>query len=490
MSDLFSQHADLRDSDNDWLHQLVGDWQVISDLAFADLVLWLPTADHGFVAVAQCRPSTGATVHYDDIVGSRAPDGQLGQLRRALAERAPQRSREPRWFGAYAVREEAVPVVHEGRAIAVVARQTNLGSGRTPSRLELNYVEAADDLIGMISRGEFPMAHAATGPRRGAPRVGDGLIRLNSEGEVLYASPNALSCFHRLGVIGPLVGRSLAEVTTDLIEQQAPVDESLPLVVTGRAPWRTDLESRGVSLSLRALPLSEDGQRIGAVLLCRDATELRRRERELITKDATIREIHHRVKNNLQTVAALLRLQARRMEVPEARAALEEAMRRVGTIALVHQSLSQTLDEEVEFDDMASRALRLAADVASADTRVTTGLDGTFGRVPAEVATPLALVLTELVTNAVEHGLAGRSEGSVRIGATRDGDAIHVVVSDDGVGLGDAPAPGTSGQRGLGSQIVSTLVLNELHGTIDWAAREGGGTQVVIDVVLRKRPRD
>ncbi|WP_029253100.1 sensor histidine kinase [Paraoerskovia marina] len=490
MSDLFSQHADLSDADNDWLHQLVGDWQVISDLAFADLVLWLPTAEHGFVAVAQCRPSTGATVHYDDIVGSKAPDGQLAQLRRALSEIAPQRSREPRWFGAYAVREEAVPVVHDGRAIAVVARQTNLGSGRTPSRLELNYVEAADDLIGMISRGEFPMAHAATGPRRGAPRVGDGLLRLNSEGEVLYASPNALSCFHRLGVLGPLVGRSLAEVTTDLVEQQAPVDESLPLVVTGRAPWRTDLESRGVSLSLRALPLTEHGQRIGAVLLCRDATELRRRERELITKDATIREIHHRVKNNLQTVAALLRLQARRMEIPEAKAALEEAMRRVATIALVHQSLSQTLDEEVEFDEMASRALRLAADVASADTRVTTALEGTFGRVPAEVATPLALVLTELVTNAVEHGLEGRTEGRVTIEAQRDGKAIHVVVADDGVGLGDSPTPGTAGQRGLGTQIVSTLVLNEMHGTIDWSAREGGGTEVVIDIELRSRNRD
>ncbi|BDZ42823.1 histidine kinase [Paraoerskovia sediminicola] len=493
MSDLIARHAQLSDADNEWLHLLVGDWQVISDLAFADLVLWMPTDDFGFVAVAQCRPSTGATVHYDDIVGARAPEGQLPQLRRAIDEKAPQRSREPRWFGAYAVREEAVPVVHEGRPIAVVARQTNLGSGRTPSRLELNYVESADDLISMISRGEYPMPHAATGSRRGAPRVGDGLIRLNSEGEVLYASPNALSCFHRLGVIGPLVGRSLIEVTTDHVEQLSPVDESLPLVVMGRAPWRTDLESRGVALSLRAMPLTDVGQRIGAVLLCRDVSELRRRERELITKDATIREIHHRVKNNLQTVAALLRLQSRRMDVPEARAALDEAMRRVATIALVHESLSQTLDEMVEFDDMVGRALRLAADVASADTSVRTVREGSFGMVPAGVATPLALVLTELVTNAVEHGLAGRATGTVTISSERDGNTAHVVVADDGIGVpkdaegGVAPRAAGS-KRGLGTQIVSTLVTNELHGTIDWGAREGGGTEVRLTVVL-KDPR-
>ncbi|MCL3862751.1 PAS domain-containing sensor histidine kinase [Actinotalea sp. K2] len=481
LSDLVSRHADLGPADIEWLHLLVGDWQLISDLAFADLVLWLPTRSGDYVAAAQARPSTGATVHYDDIVGSSAPEGQRPQLERALTEVRIQRSREPRWFGTYAVREEAVPVVHAGRAIAVVARQTNLGGARTPSRLELNYVEAADDLIAMISRGEYPAANSPTGPRRGAPRVGDGLIRLNSEGEVLYASPNALSCFHRFGVLGSLVGRSLAEVTTELLEDHAPMDESLPLVVMGRAPWRTDVESRGVCLSLRAVPLTEAGQRIGAVLLCRDVSELRRRERELITKDATIREIHHRVKNNLQTVAALLRLQARRMKTPEGREALEEAMRRVTTISLVHETLSQTLDETVDFDALADRSLRLTADVASAGASVHTLRVGTFGMVPAEDATALALVLTELVTNAVEHGFAGGAGGTVEITAQREGSHLRIIVADDGVGL-----PGTQGpMTGLGTQIVHTLVYNELRGTIAWEAREGRGTQVVLDVDLR-----
>ncbi|MCA5892795.1 PAS domain-containing sensor histidine kinase [Isoptericola sp. NEAU-Y5] len=486
MSDLILQHADIADGDVEWLHLLVGDWQMVSDLAFADLVLWLPTSDGGFVAIAQCRPSTGATVHYDDIVGSFAPEGQRPQLTAAMSEVRPQRSREPRWFGAYAVREEAVPVVHKGRPIAVVARQTNLGSGRTPSRLELNYVESADDILAMVARGEYPSPNAATGPRRGAPRVGDGLIRLNSEGEVLYASPNALSCFHRLGVIGPLVGQSLVEVTADIAQHQNTVDESLPLVVMGRAPWRTDIDANGVALSLRALPLTDHGQRIGAVLLCRDVTELRRRERELMTKDATIREIHHRVKNNLATVAALLRLQARRMDIPEARAALEEAMRRVATISMVHESLSQTLDENVELDDMLSRALRLAADVASTRTHVSTRQTGSFGLVPAQDATPLALILTELVTNAVEHGFPGRESGTVEIDAQRTGSVMRVVVSDDGVGMPEGIAAlGRASRSGLGSQIVQTLVTNELGGTIDWKAREGGGTQVVLQLELR-----
>ncbi len=485
LSTLVDLHGPLPAADLEWLHLLVGDWQVVSDLAFADLVLWLPTADGDFVAVAQCRPSTGATVHYDDVVGSHAPQGQRPQLRMALTELRQQRSREPRWFGSYAVREEAVPVVRDGDAIAVIARQTNLGGARTPSRLELNYVEAADDIFGMIARGEFPAPDAPTGPRRGAPRVGDGLVRLNSEGEVLYASPNALSCFHRLGALGDLVGRSLVEVTADLIEQRATVDESMPLVLMGRAPWRTDVEARGVALSLRAVPLTEHGHRVGAVLLCRDVSELRRRERELITKDATIREIHHRVKNNLQTVAALLRLQSRRMTSPEAREALSEAMRRVATIALVHESLSQTIDETVPFDDLVGRSLRLAADAASAGAHVRTTVSGTFGLVPAEDATALALVLTELVTNAVEHGFAGRESGSVEIVVERVADELTVEVADDGAGL---PADRGAGS-GLGTQIVETLVANELRGAIQWRARPGGGTSVLVTARLRS-PRD
>lgn len=483
LSDIVARDCDLAAGDVEWLHLLVGDWQLISDLAFADLVLWVPTRAEGYVAAAQARPSTGATVHHDDIVGSLVPEGLREQLDRAVGERRIIRSREPRWFGSFAVREEAVPVIHAGRPIAVVARQTNLGGARTPSRLELNYVESADELAGMIARGEFPSANSPTGPRRGAPRVGDGLIRLNSEGEVLYASPNALSCFHRLGHLGSLVGQSLAEVTTGLLDDTTPMDESLPLVVMGRAAWRTELEAHGVCLSLRAVPLTEHGQRLGAVLLCRDVTELRRRERELITKDATIREIHHRVKNNLQTVAALLRLQARRMTSPEARAALEEAMRRVTTIAMVHETLSQTLDETVDFDTLVNRSLRLAADVASSGGSVRTVQTGTFGMVPAGGATALALVLTELVTNAVEHGFAGGASGTVRITAERTGSHLRATVADDGAGI----APDAGPMTGLGTQIVSTLVRNELRGTIDWSAREGGGTEVVIDLDLADR---
>jgi two-component system, sensor histidine kinase PdtaS len=485
LNELVTAHTDLGASDVEWLHLLVGDWQMLSDLSFADLVLWVRERDRdAWIAVAHCRPSTGPTVYYDDLVGTRAPLGRHDQVDRAWELRRVCRERDPEWHDDVPVREEAIPVVRGDRVIAVVARHTNLAAARTPSRLELTYLQCADDLARMIAAGAFPVAGAPTGPRRGAPRVGDGLVRLDREGRVTYASPNALSALHRLGYVGDIVDRSLAEITTPLLDDSGPVDESLPLVLSGRAPWRSDLEARGTTLSLRAIPLTAAGERIGALVLVRDVSELRRRERELLTKDATIREVHHRVKNNLQTVAALLRLQARRIPSDEGRAALREAMRRVATIALVHETLSEALGETVDFDTVLDRTLALAVEVAgSAGVRVQR--EGVFGEMAGENATPLALVFTELVTNAVEHGLKGGA-GTVVVRAVREGRHLEATVSDDGVGLPPDFAPG--GESGLGTQIVQALVGGELRGRISWDGAPGGGTKVTVEVTLRRVP--
>jgi two-component sensor histidine kinase len=376
-----------------------------------------------------------------------------------------------------------VPIERRGQqgvVLGVITRHTNLGEARMPSRQQISFDECATDLFRMIATGEFPDLAAPTSPRRGAPRASDGLIRIDVDGVTTFASPNALSAFNRMGFDDELEGESLAEVTTRLVPPSRQVDESLPVVVTGRAPWRTDIEARGVTVSLRAIPLKDHGTRIGAIVLCRDVTELRHQEQELITKDATIREIHHRVKNNLQTVASLLRIQARRTHSEDARDALTQAMRRVESIAVVHDTLASGLSQTVDFDEVFARVLKLVAEVAAApNTRARTQHSGRFGVLPSEYATPLALALTEVVTNAVEHGLAGQ-EGVVTIEAHRTTENLRVVVRDTGHGLPE----GRVGQ-GLGTQIVRTLIQGELGGTIEWKGVDGEGTEVTIDVPLR-----
>ena len=479
-TDPIREHSGFAPGDAEWLHLLVGDWQMVADLAFADLALWFPLHDGGYVALAHVRPSTSHTVFHSDFVGERIRADLKPLVDKAWESQKIERSGETNWTTEMAMRVEAVPMVRNGRTLAVVTSHMDLSSSRMPSRLELTYRQCAYDLLRMATLGLWPDFATPTGSRRGAPRVGDGLIRLDVDGVVQYASPNGVSAFRRLGDVETLEGRPLAEIVTSLLTDRRVVDETLPLVLTGKMPWRTEIESKGVSLSLRAIPLRDEKERFGALVLCRDVSELRRREMELVSKDATIREIHHRVKNNLQTVAALLRMQSRRMVSDEAKQGLEQAMRRVATIALVHETLSQGLSQSVDFDELIARQFRLSAEVASPNQAVRTEREGKFGELPSDFATPLALVINELVTNAVEHGLADQP-GTVWLKANRsvgdDGEMLTVSIMDDGAGL---PSEGYS--EGLGLQIVRTLVMSELGGTIEWTSREGGGTVVTIEM--------
>jgi two-component sensor histidine kinase len=332
----------------------------------------------------------------------------------------------------------------------------------------------------MIAHGSFPFLgersdHADT------PRVGDGFIRVDATGNVTYASPNALSVYRKLGLTGDLSGKSLAGLTRELVPPgMRPDEETISAVLGGRMPRDTELGTSQATVILRSIPLRPAGEHTGGLVLLRDVTELRRRDRELVTKDATIREIHHRVKNNLQTVAALLRLQARRIGIPEGRVALEEAVRRVGAIAVVHETLSQAFDETVDFDDVTDRLTRLVTDVGSQGAPIRTRRAGSFGAISSDAATPLAMVFTELIQNAVEHAYDEDHGGVIVIDCARDGDGLRLSIEDDGVGLPEGFSLDSAASLGL--SIVNTLV-GELGGEISLGARtDGPGTRVVVHV--------
>jgi two-component sensor histidine kinase len=492
LDDVASHQTSLSREDMEWLHQLVADWQILADLSFADLVLWLPDAEgKGFWAGAQMRPTTGVTAHLDDIVGDFVPRNRRPTIDAAFREGRVVREGDPEWRDDIPVRLETIPVRRDGAVIAVIARSTNLLGVRTPSRLELSYLAMADDLTEMISEGDFPLPGEQSDLSH-SPRVGDGLIRTDADGKVTYASPNGVSAFRRLGITGDLEGTDLVEVTQALVPApHRPTDQAIQPALTGRTGSQAELENGAASLSLRAIPLRSSGKASGALVLLRDVTELRRRERELMSKEATIREIHHRVKNNLQTVQALLRLQARRMETGAGREALEEAVRRIGSIAVVHETLSQAFDEMVQFDEVADRLRTMVAEVASPTRSVSTERVGSFGELPAEVATPLAMVLTELIQNAAEHAFGEEESGHVVLEVRRRGDRLELAVLDDGVGL--PSGFDLRATTSLGVSIVATLVESELGGVLSFGPRHpatgGGGTRVRVEVPLGGRDR-
>ncbi|WP_120004459.1 sensor histidine kinase [Nesterenkonia muleiensis] len=487
----------LQRADVEWIHALLGDWQLLSDLAFSDLVLWFPDTAEGvvesvgrsFVALAQARPSTTQTLIHRDVIGDRIRADLRRMVERSWMAKVETNSSDQGQPTPARMRVTAIPLVRSGRTVAVVTLHFSVAALRTPSRMELTYRRCATDLLSMIAQGAWPDTAQEFTAYSGAPRVGDGLLRLDAEGRITFASPNAVSALSRLGVQDALEGRPLAGIGAEL--QRATglaVDESQPMMLTGRRAMRAELEAHGAAVTLRSIPLHRDGERFAALVLCRDVTELRRREKQLMSREATIKEIHHRVKNNLQTVSALLRMQSRRMDSQEGREGLSRAMRRVETIAMVHDSLSQGLEESVDVDELMRRQLRLAAEMAQSDRTAQTSLVGSFGQLPPDMVTPLALVITEIVANAVEHGLPGVQPAEplqVSLSVQRHADAagrqrLDIELTDDGVGI-----PEQDWEPGLGLQIVRTLVRGELSGSIEWlpwrgADAERPGTRVVI----------
>ena len=459
---LAGERTDLALEEVEHLQALVGAWALVADLAMSDLVLWLPTWNAGgWVAAALVRPSTAPTGVPEDVVGTFVPRGRQRPLDRAGA--TGRIVSEP--GGA-----EAVPVHVGERVVGVIERHV---ATRRAGRLEEVYHDLAQRLLVMASEGRFPPRDTDWASGSAPPRVGDGLLLVDDQGRVRFASPNAVSAFRRLGLARPLEDADLAAIVTRLWHRPGPVDESLALAASGRIAADAEIENPSACVTLRSLPLLPGGRPEGAIVLVRDITDLRRRERALLSKDASLREVHHRVKNNLQTVGALLRLQSRRVEADEAREALAEAGRRVAAIAAIHEVLAQEPGDRIDFDAVVDRIVAVERDLAAAySPGVTITREGSMGDVATEVASPLAMAVSELLHNAVEHARAT----SIRVIPSRSASEMEIAVGDDGQGMPD------SVEEGLGLQIVRSLVEQDLGGVLAFEAPASGGCIVRVSV--------
>lgn len=472
------------------VQRLVAGWGPLADFCFADLLLFAPTNDaedgDRFVVLGQVRPSTSQTVYRADWIGTTVNEEErplvtrafrLGEIIEGETTIAALKER---------VRVLCIPVRCRGEVIGVLTRESAPSFGRQPGELERTYVAIFNRFARMIAAGDFPF-DAEDLESEEAPRVGDGVILLDAAQRVEYTSPNGVSALHRIGVHANSEGLRFDELGLD--------DSAVRTAFSIAAPVTEEVEGTAeVTVLIRCIPLIDHGTVSGAVLLTRDISELRRRDRLLVSKDATIREIHHRVKNNLQTISSLLRLQARRFTAPEAKVAIEESVRRIRSIALVHEILSREGGDDVAFIEIVRPLVRMVEDgMSSADRPVRFYVKGDAGVLPADVATPAAVVLNELLQNAIDHAFPDSVDlqsdpGSVTISLSNDGRNLQASVVDDGVGVPDDFSMDAA--TGLGLSIVGTLIRSELMGTITMERSDGSaarpGTVVRLDIPVAR----
>ena len=331
----------------------------------------------------------------------------------------------------------------------------------------------------------------------------DGLVLVNAKNGLILAANNAARHIYRVLGVGHLVGRrtNSEEINWNGISN---------VLQTGVAEEQ-ELQQKGLFLDFRFIPLRTAGNIERIIVVIEDVTQLKLKDEELRVKAAVIREIHHRVKNNLQTIASLLRLEQRRAASEETKDVLRDSINRISSIALVHEYLSGQGTELVDINELGNGVFRtVMSSMKTPDLELEMKFSAANLRLPSQQAASLALVLNELLQNALEHGFENRTKGKLTATICRlDGsgeeqdklpgkaadaaqyggiakketiERLLLLVKDDGVGL---PAGfDLQKTKSLGLKIVQTVVQSDLKGTFSLERRPDGNGTVAKVVIL------
>jgi len=412
---------------------------------------------------------------------------------------------------------EVIRAIGRGQASGVVTKSIR---GAAVARQIYPVRNSAGDVIGALVQDAYWLAHerhrrrsqafqralvaftdmVLGGELAGADKLDpfgphDGIVYIGPNGRIQYMSGIALELYRRLGYRDSLVGRQIYEIDTDdrvlvervrrsgCCEQLRSEDRGLVWVRKGLPVFGARAHGKHWQRALWNLGLGEHAVGDGTLLLVHDATEALRAQQELESQMALLREVHHRVKNNLQIVASILRMQSRRVRTDEAREVLSEGVDRILSVAVVHEFLSQNAKGVINLLEIARRiAGQVEQGLIDPSKRIQVSVSGPDIWLASERATQCALVINELVHNAIEHGLAERSEGMVEITLVDRGQGVVIQVADDGRGLPEGFDIGRDANLGL--SLVRSMVERDLRGRFELGGEFGAMAHVAFEKSL------
>lgn len=461
----------------------------------------------GQILVARhAAPHSLSSIYRDDMTGRTYTFNAQPTVHRALMEDSRNRMAEskipPERTSSGAPVIQQVYTVHNAvnQAIAALLIETNMIEYERHRRRDRSFRHAVRWLQRMAVKGEIE-----TGGISGGFGSLDGIYLVDEQFCISYMSGIAMNLFRSVGRVAEMRGAPISELEEqdeEIVGQAMQANCCVQMRYEsedGRVWVRTAVPLRAPRGSLflmrrhmrRRLPwtnsvATEDAPQVdGVLVLVQNATETVQRERELKVKSAMIQEVHHRVKNNLQTIAAILRIQSRRYQGEEAKQQLTDAVNRILSMSVIHEYLSQDEHRPINIRDVCQRILGQAQQVAvNPGQEVEIAMEGPNIRLPASQATASALVVNELLMNAMEHGLRDRHKGEIRIGLEDLGDEVRITLLDNGLGLPSDFDPDES--RSLGLQIVYTLVTDDLKGKLQFeqvtgdASGAAEGTRAIV----------
>ncbi|MDX1522840.1 MAG: histidine kinase N-terminal domain-containing protein, partial [Anaerolineae bacterium] len=484
MYDKVRDYLNLSDHEVEFLQSIEQQIEIVADLSRADILLYTQRSDRDTIILGHAQPQSLAHVYNTNRKGHIIDAQFRPEVWGALLKGQPQQERWSQISDGASVTRKAYPIYYpphfpnlkkyrnqgKPRVVGALVVVTNLIEYERHKYRSKVYRQALRRLQRMLVYGQV---HGAESISRFGEQ--DGIVFVDPAGIIRYTSGIAANLYRRIGYKDPLIGRPLSFLDTkdekirlDALEQNRCIEQeaeegdryfirkAIPLVAYPSRRW-VWLDQVGVSLR---------EYRYGMIITLHDDTDSRRQDQEMQLKNAMIQEVHHRVKNNLQTIAGLLRMQIRRVKSAEAKEVLDETLHRILSIAVIHEFLSYEDSNIINIKDISNRiASQLQQGVLDPEKNITLEVKGQPIYLPARQATASSLILNELLQNAIEHGFEKKRSGKIQINLEDGGDEVIINVTDDGDGLPDDFNIDNSDSLGL--NIIKILVEGDLRGNIE-----------------------
>jgi len=484
MDDVVYQCDGLTEGDIAFLQKIERDLGILADISRSDVLMYTQLSGDQAAVIAQARPHSIAPLHAGSLLGRMVTSAEQPLVWRTLERGRFSQGNLTLIANESLIVQKVHPIRNaEGKVIGALSIETNLLEHERHRRRSRVFQQAFGLLQQMVLRGELEGAQDLSpfGEH-------DGIMVIDEQKRIQYMSGIATNLYRKIGYVESLVGKRVSSLKTadenlasiavekgHCIEQE--VQEGNLIWIKKAIPLAT-WEGRPANWwSFLSWPTRNSRPAYQVMLTIHDETQARYRERELEVKSAMIQEVHHRVKNNLQTIVALLRMSARRAQAEETRLALQEGINRIMSVAVIHEFLSHQESQVINIREVSQRIInQMRQGVLDPEKQIRLDLRGPNVYLPARQATACAMVINELLQNAVEHGYERRPGGTVSVQLIDEGDGVTITIQDDGVGL---PADfDREHAESLGLQIVQTLVEHDLRGRFE--LKGGDGVRAVV----------
>lgn len=463
LAGLCRKKSNLSEDDIIILEKLAGNLQHFADLAGADIFIDVLSKNPEIaLVVAEAKPATASSLYQGSVVGQDAIRCNEPAVLETFATGKPVSNMQGTSQEGVPICQTVIPIQNiDGHIIATLIMERDnsyqVRQEKTMEFLSRTTQKLTDTLLNLAGVGEvLPTL------------IHDALFIVDLNGRIAYANHAA----HDL-LVGLTKGINPLGIT---VEQLINRVKELKLVFNKDSDME-EVQVRGNTVLVRSLPIIEDTEARGTVYLLRDITELKKKDQQLIAKSTVIKEIHHRVKNNLQTIASLMRLQMRRVRNEEAKEAFQEGINRIRCIALVHEIISRETPDSIELRDCVERiGALLMENMLPPDQQISLIVRGDYVTIPSDQATPTSIVINEIVQNSLKHGFVGRTNGEISVMVEDFENSIRLVIRDNGKGF--SPDFHIESSANLGLQITQALVTESLKGKITMYNAEGAVVKI------------